>query len=328
MKIDTVREFSPHTELYYWMHVGWENYNHFWEAAQTWEDPHSPPPIDWDLEVFVDTLELLVERVAEPWGLICNHPNHFEASEQLGLQEKRFYLPYGLVEGEPTFPLTNWNPQRMAVAINRVCLHDLRGMCPRGRIGNAQTHCLQLPHTYLFAHLARGGSVETADLEAFAGDLLPDCAGVVAKGWTALETDEPEVQRVLACRLRQEARGEQRQGRCRGLLFGDPERFLTDLAMNLEVRACLAELRDAIESGIGVKAAIRSFLADFRPYQERVGFVDAYGGPLYAGLNEQMLKLGDPRIDQACSAFTNWADPSVRNGALVGLLEALEVAAR
>ena len=52
--------------------------------------------------------------------------------------------------------------------------------------------------------------------------------------------------------------------------------------------------------------------------------MDAYGGPLYAGLNEQVLKLGIPEIDQACNDFTNWANPSLRNGALVRLLDTLE----
>ncbi len=324
MKISTVREFNPSIELYYWMHVGWENYNRFWKEAATWHDPYSRPEIRFDLEVFIETLKLMMERVPEPWGLYVNHLNHFTATQQLGLQEKRLQLPYGLIEGEPAFPLSNWDPERMDRFINHHFPDYSADQFPRGRMGNAQTHCLQLPHTYLFAHMAQGGSIGTADLERFAGELLPDCAGVVAESWTLLETDAPDAQRASAARLVDEAAKEQRTGTYRGLLFGDARRFLVDLAMNLQVRARLTELRDAIESGVGSPLAIGSLPGDFRPYQQRLGFVDAYGGPLYEGLNEQVIKLGDAGVDAACNDFHNWANPSLRNGALVRLLGALD----
>jgi hypothetical protein len=328
MKITTLRELNPKVELIYWMHVGWENYNRFWEEAREWQDPTTHPPIRWDLEVFLETLRLMQERVPEPWCLFVNHKNHFIASEQQGLGNKRWQLPYGVVEGEPTFPLTNWDPGLLDRAIN----HPFRGyrceLFPRGRMGNAQTHCMQLPHTYLFAHMAQGGSVKTADLEQFAGELLPGCAALVTQAWSVLETGAVDTQQALAERLEREAREEQRTGRLRGLLFGDPARFLIDLAMNLRVRARLAQLGQAIAAHSGVAGAISGFLRDFRPYQQRLGFEDAYGGTLYAGLNEQVMKLGDPKVNQACSEFTNWANPALRNGALVRLLDALELYAR
>jgi len=328
MKITALRELNPDVELYYWMHMGWENYNRFWEEAQSWADPASHPPIRFDRDVFVETLKLMQERVPEPWGLFVNIENHVTAVEELGLTEKGLQFRYGAVEGEPTFPLTNWHPKAMDRAINHAYPGDRRERFPRGRMGNAQTHCLQLPHTYLFAHLAQGGSVETADLEQFAGELLPDCAGAIARAWSMLETGDADAQQALAGALEDEARREQRTGRLRGLLFGNPTRFLTDLAMNLRVRARLTELGQAIEGGSGVAGAIGAFLRDFRPYQERLGFEDAYGGPLYTGLNEQVLKLEDPKLNAVCSEFTNWANPSLRNGALVRLLDALEVYAR
>ena len=323
-KIEAVRELNPRIELFYWMHVGWENYNRFWQEAETWTDPYSRPEIRFDLDVFVETLQLLMDRVPEPWGLYVNNLNHFIATEELGLQEKRLQLPYGLIEGEPTFPLSNWDPEHMDNVINHYFTDYTPAMFPRGRMGNAQTHCLQLPHTYLFAHLAHGGSLESSDLQAFAEGLLPDCAELVAQGWSVLEGDSTDVQQSLACRLADEARKEQRTGKYRGLLFGDASRFLIDLAMNLRVRARLVRLRSAIDSHSGVAQAIREFLGDFRPYQEQLGFVDAYGGPLYEGLNEQVLKLGDPAVDAACQTFTNWTNPSLRNGALTGLLDTLE----
>ncbi len=324
LKLTALRELSPNVELYYWMHVGWENYNRFWAEARTWQDPTSHPPIRWDLDVFTETLRLMVERVPEPWGVFVNHPNHFAATEQLGLAAKRLHVPYGAVEGEPTFPLTNWKPALLDEALNHPFAGFRAESVPRGRMGNAQTHCLQLPHTYLFAHLARGGTLETADLEGFAGDLLPDCAALIAQAWLALETGDVDRQLALAARLEDEAAPEQRLGRLKGLLFGDPARFLTDLAMNLRVRARLAELDGAIASRSGIGATVEAFLRDFRPYQQRLGFRDAYGGPLYTALNERLMALGDAGLGRALKDFLNWADPSVRNGALVRLLDALE----
>jgi hypothetical protein len=324
MKIAAVRELNPQIELFYWMHVGWESYNQFWQDVRSWDDPHSRPEIRWDLDVYVDTLEHMVGRVPEPWGLYVNNLLHFQATEQLGLQEKRLQLPYGLIEGEPTFPLTNWDPERMDRFVNHYFPDYSPDLFPRGRMGNAQTHCLQLPHTYLFAHLARGGTLDTADLSLFAADLLPDCAGLVATGWRLLEEPAPEAQMARAQELEAAAAREQRVGRLSGLLFGDGRRFLIDLAMNLRVRSRLHALRAAIEADRNIVKAVRDFLDDFRPYQERLGFQDAYGGPLYTGLNEQVLKLHDPVVDEACQSFTNWANPAVRNGALTRLLDALD----
>jgi hypothetical protein len=65
-------------------------------------------------------------------------------------------------------------------------------------------------------------------------------------------------------------------------------------------------------------------LADLRPYQQRLGFVDAYGGPLYAALNQQVARLGDPEIDAVLAQFDDWRDPAARHGILPRLLEAVE----
>ena len=121
-----------------------------------------------------------------------------------------------------------------------------------------------------------------------------------------------------------EAAKEQWTGICQGLLSGDTRRFLVGLAMNFQVRARLTELRHAIESGAGILLAIGSFLDDFGPWQQRLGLVDAYGGPLCEGLDEQVLNLGDSGVDAACNDFQNWATPSLRNGVLVCLLGALD----
>jgi hypothetical protein len=203
-------------------------------------------------------------------------------------------------------------------------------------MANAQTHCLQLPHTYLFAHLARGGTADDADLATFEERLLPGTGESVARAWRAIADDDPQEQRAAAQALRQEEGRPHAPGDLSGLLFGDADRFTIDLAMNLELRAALAELDRTIQTGLlrpvgprtpvgrDVPLALRGVLDHLQPYQQRIGFVDAYGGPLAQMLNRPLVLLHDPRIDPVLEQFHDWRDPSIRNGLLLRLLAALE----
>ncbi len=74
--------------------------------------------------------------------------------------------------------------------------------------------------------------------------------------------------------------------------------------------------------------ALRRLLERLRPYQRRIGFVDAYGGPLVAKLNRPLARLGEPLIDEVLDQFYDWRNPSVRNGLLERLLSALETFCR
>ena len=229
-------------------------------------------------------------------------------------------FPYGLVEGEPTFPLTNWDVE----SLERGFASRLVRLSRRGVMANAQTHCLQLAHIFLFAHLARGGTRNTMHLDGFAERLIPGAGAAIARAWSALASEDPERQWDAAERLKEEARRAHPRGELAGLLFGDPDRFLIDLAMNLHVRARLTEFGAAVQSGQDAGPALRRLLEQLRPYQRRIGFVDAYGGPLEARLNRPLAQLGEPLIDEVLAQFHDWQNPSVRNGLLERLLAALE----
>jgi hypothetical protein len=128
----------------------------------------------------------------------------------------------------------------------------------------------------------------------------------------------------LAVRLVSESAEPQRTGRYRGLLLGDAARFLMDLALNLRVRARLTEFCGALSNVQERHRAVRRFVDVFRPYQERVGFVDAFGGPLYETLSAGVAALADGRLDAALRDFVDWSNPAVRHGALQRLLGALD----
>jgi hypothetical protein len=318
-QLDILREMNPDVALDYWMWMGWENYNRFWAAAQA-GDENAERNVHWELGTFVETLTLMQQQIAEPWGVLACVPVHMQATDQLNLGHKRLFFPYGLIEGEPTFPLTNYAP----VALTERLSTYSPQVFPRGLMANAQTHCVQLPHTYLFAHFARGGTMAGIDLEGFAEQVLPGSGEVVAQAWQAIPSADAAVKRQAASCLRGEVGKPHSRGPASGLLQGDADRILTDLAMGLEVRASLDDLGVAIAMQTDARPALRRVLAAVRPYQQRIGFADAYYGPLHDGLNERVAALHDNRIDAVLHQFHDWGHPELRNGLLPRLLDALE----
>lgn len=321
-QIAVMRELNPTAELIYWMHFGWERYNRFWEATQRWQ-PGDPPVIfDNEPRVFQETLILARDRVPEPWSVLANSSlwGHREATDALGMADKRCGLHYGLIEGEPTFPFTNCNPTMIAEVMRGYAPRDY----PRGFLANAQTHVLQLPHTYLVAeHWLKGPQAEP-DLAGFAEDIIPGLGATVADAWVSVESADAPLMRSLAVKLRSAVGTPHPEGASSGLLIGSADRFLTDLATNLDVRAGFAELGAELGTGGDTRPALRSLLEVLRPYQQRLGFTDAYGGPLYAGLNQQVARLDAPEINAVLGQFEDWRDPAGRHGITPRLLEAVE----
>ncbi len=311
------RRFNRHASFDYWMLYGWETYNKFWARIAACKHngsllAHPSPASALNADVFVETLALLRDRIAEPWGVYVGFDEHFEATERLGMADKRTYFPYGLIESEPSFPLIEYSPTTIAEGITRLPA-DAR---PRGLLGNAQTHCLQLPHLYLFAHFARGGTEDSIAISELGDNLLQGHGGMLAQAWQAIAGNDPQAQRSLAATVRRQIGRSHRLGPCSGLLFGDADRFLGDLAGNLLVRAALIELGFALTAGQEPRPALRQFLECFGDWQRRTGFVDAYGGTLYRLLNEPLARLGDDQVDRVRRQHDDWRDPTARHQAL------------
>jgi len=318
-QIEGFRSFNPQAELIYWMLAGWENYNRFWAAAQG--DPTVEMWEHFKGEGFQETLRMMQAEVPEPWSVFTMRKEHREAVEALGLRDKAMAFPYGLIEGEPTFPLTNFSPAELENGVTAaLALRE-----PRGIMANAQTHCLQLPGTYMFAHFVRGGTAANMDLERFAEEVLPGTGKTLTRGWRAIGERDPDVQRTVAGELRKYVGTAKRAGRLSGLLFGDADRFLTDLAMNLDLRAALINLKSSLDSeSTKISGAIHRVLDHLRTYQQRLGYVDAFCGPLDTELNQQLERLDDDSLSMVLKDFENWRNPAVRNGIVPRLLAAME----
>lgn len=322
-QIEAFRSLNPQAELIYWMWFGWEAYNRWW--AEMAKPAAERQPVEWG--GYSEILTLIREHIAEPWSVFVSNQKHFEVTQTSDLMAKRFFNPYGLIEGEPTFPLTNFSPETIYEGLAAYMAAPQH--YPRGIMANAQTHCLQLPHTYLFAHFVRGGTLANIDLDRFAEDILPGLGTVIAHGWRTIEQHDPAAQRAAAGELKKYIGEAHQHGRLAGLLFGDADRFLTDLVMNLELRAALIDMKTSIDSqDKAVAVAVRRVLDCLRPYQQRLGFVDAYYGPLDTELNNQLKRINHGLLDTVLKDFGDWGNPAGRNGIVPRLLDAMEAYCR
>lgn len=312
-----LRMHNPRAEFIYWMWLGWEYINNFHERTEDGEAVSMA--FQDNPEEFTPVLTSLRAHMPEPWSLLHCLPQHDQAIDTLGLRDKAMWFPYGLLEGEPTFPMINCD----LVGLGQGVTADRLGRCHCGAMGNLQNHCLQLPHTYAFSHLATGGSLETLNLPKFADELLPGNGDAIAEAWLTLESRDADRQ-WAAINALMPLVGQLHRGSLAGLLFHDPDRFLVDLAMNLGVRAALVELNASPVT----PTLLKKTLDTVRAYQQRLGFVDTCFGPLVDDLFPPLTAIGDPGIDKALGQFNTWQDPTLRNGALQRVLEAVDAYCR
>jgi hypothetical protein len=260
----------PGIELIYWMHAGWEAYCRFYQTGH----------FEFGTEAeFGEALSLLRDRNPEPWGLA----NGLPCAQALGMAERVILFSYGAIEGEPSFPLTNFGGEGAYQAGSQPG--------PRGVMGNAQTHCLQLPNTFAFARGAQGKPVSEADYVEFAGRLIRGRGEELVRAWQALAGQEPQVMLEKAVQLEGWAGGTLEAGDLKGLLLGSVGRLVKDLVLQLRFKAQLEAF--CRQPGRGQLARF-SQAAD--TWQAVHGYENRWWCP---PLKDALKKLGSPVIDQA-----------------------------
>lgn len=308
-------EFNPGGKVYYWMWIGWEAYNKFWrsieETGQT-----------IDLDCSSDDCEEIVRRLMESpwdnWGLFSCWGVHQEIVERLNLCDRTLFFPYGTVEAEPSLPLTNFFPSDVR---NSLAGYKQAKM-QHGLMANAQTHVVQLPHTYLFAHYAQGGSPENADIESFAHGLIPELGPLISEAWKSMwPGDDPQKMREIAATLAKHAGEHFSTGRNSSLLLGGAGRFVEDLSLQLQFRAAAVDVVNWARNDADVNAVIGPLCAAWEAWQDRTGFGDAFVDS--QNLLAALKRIGCPDINAALDDFDNWVDPSSRHGVTLRLLKAL-----
>ena len=276
----------PEIEMYYWMHAGWDAYARLYQTGE----------FHWGTaEEARDVLTRLQKVNPEPWGITVNtlsdvfpppDRTHLAVACKLGLASRAIGFSYGAIEGEPTFPMTNFGGDDARKAGGT--------KAPRGVMGNAQTHCVQLPNTFAFARGATGKPVTEADYVAFANGLIVGKGQAIVQAWKALAGEDPATKRDEAKKLEALSKGELPTGHLKGLLLGSPQRFLMDLVMQLRLKAAFDDLVAVAGGGRDIKPSLQSFVTAAEVWQKKHGYECAWSWPKLA---ETLRKVKFPLID-------------------------------
>ncbi len=271
----------PGIELVYWMHVGWQGYCRFYQTGK----------FSWGTEQEqVDVLNRLKALNPEPWGIA----NGLAHAKKVGVESRVISFSYGRIEGEPSFPLTNFGGD--------LAYKGGQDATDRGLMGNAQTHCIQLPNTFAFARGATGKPLHPEDYVRFADDLIPGRGELIVRGWQALAGTDAAAMSALADTLGQLPDEKLTPGPLKGLLFGSPRRFITDLVMQLRMKSAFEALRAAVDQNRATNEPLRAFVAATEVWQRQHGYENAWWWP---DLQTTLRKLKSAPIDAVLdSQFT------------------------
>ena len=273
----------PGIELCYWMHVGWEAYCRYYATDDfAWGTPAEAE----------DVLTKLKKADPSPWGITIHTmdvpPNgtDLQLAQKMGLASNSLAFNYGAIEGEPSFPMTNFGGDAAFKAG--------AARAPGGVVGNAQTHCVQLPNTFAFARGAKGQPVSEADYVQFADELLTGQGQLLVRTWQALTGPDSKLMRAMAEKLEALRNEKLVPGPLRGLLFGSPQRFISDLIYQLRMQAAYLDFVAASKERVD-REKFRAFLTATKAWQGIHGYQTVW---LWPGMAEILKKLKSPAIDK------------------------------
>ena len=278
-----LNRLRPGIELCYWMHVGWQAYCRYYATGNfAWGTPAEAE----------DVLTKLKKADPSPWRITIHTkdapPNgtDLQLAQRMGLAANSLAFNYGAIEGEPSFPMTHFG--------GSAAFHAGGAGAPGGVVGNAQTHCVQLPNTFAFARGAMGQPISEADYVHFADELLAGQGQMLVRAWQALTGTDPNRMRAMVGNL-QSLRGEDLvPGRLKGLLFGSPQRFVSDLIHELVMQAAYLDLVAASKDVVD-KEKFRAFLTATEEWQGIHGYQTVW---LWPRMAEVLKKLKSPAIDR------------------------------
>ncbi|MDX9972058.1 MAG: hypothetical protein RBU21_03605 [FCB group bacterium] len=275
--LDRVR---PGMELFYWIHVGWESYCRYYLTGEF--------AMGEQAEV-EDAISLLARLKPEPWGIASGRGAG--VADALNMRDRVMTFSYGAIEGEPSFPRINFGGESAFKAG-----HDGGA---RGTMGNAQTHCVQLPNTFAFARGAQGLPVADADYVRFADDLIPGQGALIVDAWKSIAGDGANAN-AIADALGALPADALKPGPLRGFLFGDVRRFVDDLILQLRLNAALYRFHEAAMAPATDRAraadALEAFVSAAEQWQGRHGYKNNWG---WSNLDEALRKLNIPEINAA-----------------------------
>jgi hypothetical protein len=182
------------------------------------------------------------QGLPEPWELVCTHTGLLPICRQEKVLERTIFLPYGSIEGEPSYPSTN-----VQIDAIRGTFENPIDKFPElaGAMGNVQTPLLQFPNVY-FHTMAMWDSdyrkrSEREVLLDLARHLYPEHRQLLADCYLALKEPDPARVEAVANRLDNVVR-EDKLGRCG--IFGRklfPDRRIVAKTLLLQLRLRVAQ---------------------------------------------------------------------------------------
>jgi hypothetical protein len=267
---------QPGAELIYWMHAGWAAYSRYYQTAEF----EAGTPAE-----YADTLARLVKMNPEPWGIATARAAF---ADKAGLASRVIALNYGRIESEPSFPLTNFGGDK--------AYEGGHSDAVRGVIGNAQTHCVQLPNTFAFARGARAKPVDRSAYVEFAHRLIPGREELIVKAWEALGSQDAKAMRAMVKELEPASKANLKTGDLKGLLFGAPRRFIDDLRLMLPYKAAGLDFIAAIAARRDVRRTLGDFVVAAEAWQKQHGYENRWK---WAELQQACKELHSKEVDEA-----------------------------
>jgi len=174
--LDRLAVLGQRTKLIQWLWTGWGVGGRWWAADCNPQERHD----------FMREMIRAMKELREPWWIVAGRREYLPACAAEGVLAKTVYLPYSIIEDEPSRPRTQHNFPNMRDHLD--ALSSYPGIA--GVMGNVQTPLLQFPHVYSFLSSAwdfesRRRSPREVLLE-LARHLYPDQAEVLADCWIAL----------------------------------------------------------------------------------------------------------------------------------------------
>jgi len=213
-----------------------------------WGRPVGSPP---NLQLIGETIRAMKADMPEPWLLIAGIPAYLPVCRDEDVLARTVYLPYGAIEGEPSYPSTNLGFDNLAAILEDAASYP--GLL--GVMGNTMCPLLQLPRTYHYLATAwdpaYGRRPESEVLLEVSQALYPDHARLIAECFAAL--GKPEAGQLDACSARLEplVQGDAlgRAGVLGRRLFPDSAFVAHALLLQMGLRAAAEHLYQGAEAG-------------------------------------------------------------------------------
>lgn len=269
----------PGIEISYWAGFGWESYGRFYSTGEL--KPGEPAE-------FHETISLISKQRMEPWAVASGRGP--DIADAIDMSDRVLAFNYGAIENEPSFPFTLYGGEKAYMGG--------QNGGSRGVLGNSQTHTVQLPNTFAFARGAKGLAIRRTDYIHFADELIPGQGKLIVEGWEALQGSDASGMQAVISRLAALKSNELKAGPLKGLLFGDPQRFVNDLILQLQMAATMYNFRTAVMSGKKNPATVKKTLSAFTEaaaaWQQKHGYSNHWYWP---PMIEALRKLESPQLN-------------------------------